>query len=65
MARISKADCISVQDAQRELGIARTTLYNYLNILRIQRHRFPFDRNTYILLSDYERVKNFKENREI
>ncbi len=65
VAKFDKSECVSLQQVQEQLGIARATLYNYLAILRIDRHRFSFDRNTYILKSDLERVRRFQETREI
>ncbi len=64
MADIAKEDCLTVDQAALDLGISRATLYTHLNYLGIQRHKFPFDRRTYVLKVDIDRVRNFiKENR--
>jgi DNA invertase Pin-like site-specific DNA recombinase len=59
MDRIHKEECVTIDDAALDLKISRTTLYNYLNFLGIQRHKFPFDRRTYILKPDLERIREF------
>lgn len=64
MANIRKEDCLTVDQAALELEISRASLYTHLNYLGIQRHKFPFDRRTYILKTDIERVRRFiEENR--
>lgn len=65
MANIAKEDCLTVDQAALNLGISRASLYTYLNYLGIQRHKFPFDRRTYVLKTDIERVRQFvEENRQ-
>lgn len=61
MSEIKKSDCISVEQAQQNLGIVRHTLNNYLNALGVQRLKFPFDRRSYITAPDYERLKQLVE----
>ena len=64
MANIAKEECLTVDQAALELGISRATPYTHLNYLGVQRHKFPFDRRTYVLKTDIERVKQFiEENR--
>ncbi len=61
MADITKEDWLTVDQAARDLQISRATLYTHLNYLGIQRYKFPFDRRTYVLKTDIERVKRFIE----
>ncbi len=64
MADILKEDCLTVDQAALNLEISRATLYTHLNYLGIQRHKFPFDRRTYVLKTEIERVRRFiEENR--
>jgi ACT domain-containing protein len=60
MAKVEKKDCMDIESAVSAVGTSRQTLYNYLNALSIQRYRFPFDRKTYILRSDVERIKEVR-----
>ena len=61
MQQVQKEDCTSVNDAAKEVGLSRTGLYGYMNILNVQRYRFRFDRQTYILKSDVERIRKLLE----
>jgi ACT domain-containing protein len=64
MAKITKSDCMTIEQAMQEVECSRATLYNYMNFLGIQRQKFPFDRRAYVLKSDVERIKQFvDENR--
>lgn len=60
----NKEDCLTIDQATELVGTTRQTLYTYMNVLGIQRYRFPFDRKTYLLKEDAERIKKlFEENR--
>jgi hypothetical protein len=61
MAQIRKEDCLTIEEAKDYLGFSKASLYNYMNALGIQRHKFPFDRRTYVLRTDVERIKRFVE----
>lgn len=61
VADIPKEDYLTVDQAALGLEISRATLYTHLNYLGIERHKFPFDRRTYVLKTDIERVKRFIE----
>ncbi len=61
MSSLKKSDCISVENARAELGVARNTLIAYMNVLNVPTHKFPLDRKVYITLADYERVKQLME----
>lgn len=56
---IRKEDCIPLKTVIQELGKSKPTVYNYLNFLGIQRHKFPFDNQTYVLKRDLQKVKDF------
>jgi hypothetical protein len=62
MAKITKDDCMTIEQAMAGVGCSRATLYNYMNFLGIQRQKFPFDRRAYVLKNDVERIKQFVED---
>jgi predicted DNA-binding transcriptional regulator AlpA len=57
----NKDECTSIDQAADIAGVSRATLYNYMNVLGVQRIKFPFDRKAYITNSDLERVRKFIE----
>ncbi len=59
MANIAKEDCLTIEQAANEVKCSKATLYNYMNILGIQRYKFPFDRHTYVAKSDVNHIKQF------
>jgi len=61
MAKLQKSDCMSIDEAAEYLRISRATLYNYMNVLGVQRLKFPFDRKAYVTKSDIESVRTFVE----
>lgn len=64
VAKIAREDCLTIDEARDSLKVSRAMIYNYLNFLAVQRHKFPFDRKTYILKLDVERIRQFiQENR--
>lgn len=64
VSELQKEDCLTTEQAWKTLGKTKATLYNYMNILRIQRHRFPFDRKTYITKADFQRIEQFMKERQ-
>lgn len=48
---------ISLDEAGKELGIGRTSLYYSTRALSIETKKFPLDRRTYITRADLERIK--------
>jgi transposase-like protein len=58
---IKEQEYISVEDAARELGVNRSTMYYYKRQLNIQHKKFPLDRRRYISLQDLERIKAAKK----
>jgi excisionase family DNA binding protein len=52
---------ITLVEAAAYTGIKRATIYNYLNDLSIQTHKFGRDKRAYISMSDAKRLKEYKE----
>ena len=64
LSSLKKTECISVENALKELKVARNTLNSYINVLNVPKHKFPLDRKVYITIVDFERVKTLiEENR--
>ena len=62
MAKVTKDDCMTIEQATLAVGVSKASLYNYMNFLGIQRQKFPFDRRSYVSKSDVERIKQFVED---
>ena len=54
-----KSECLTIEQAMKEVKRSKGTFYTYLNYLEIQRHKFAFDRKSYITKRDLERIKQF------
>lgn len=52
---------ISLDVAANQLGVARGTVHYYLRTLHISTHKFPLDRRAYLAVSDFKKIKTFKE----
>lgn len=52
-----KRNYISVKKAGEELGVQRTSMYYYIQQLKIETKKFPLDRKAYIAVEDLERIK--------
>ncbi len=61
MQQVAKEDCLTIEQAATEVKASKASLYNYMNILGIQRYKFPFDRRTYVAKTDVEHIKEFLE----
>jgi len=48
---------LDYQESADYLGIKRATLYNYVNDLDIQTHKFKRNRRRYIALADVNRIE--------
>lgn len=57
----NKEDCYTIEEAMDILKVSKTTLYGYINFLGAQRIKFPFDRKTYILKLEVDRIKEHIE----
>ena len=56
-----KIKFISISKAGEDLGVNRTTVYNYIKRLHIEMHKFPLDRKAYITVEDVARIKEAKK----
>ena len=52
---------ITMKDAAEKLNVKRPSLYHYVDVLQIKKHRFPLDRQTYLSMSDFEQIKTLRE----
>lgn len=52
---------LTIDEAAAYVGVKRGTLYNYINELGIETHKFRLDRRTYLSRADVERIKEVKE----
>ena len=52
---------ISIVQASKDLGVSRTSVYYYLEQLKIATQKFPLDKRTYISIADFERMKAAKQ----
>lgn len=52
---------ISLKDASERLKIARPTLHHYIDVLKLEKKRFPLDRQAYLKMSDFEQIKTLRE----
>jgi hypothetical protein len=59
VSEVKKEDCLNIDEAKKQIGRTKQSLYNYMNMLGVQRYRFPYDRRTYIRKTDVERIEQF------
>ncbi len=52
---------ITQEDAAKELGVTRATLYYYMRTLEIKTKKFPLDKHVYLPVTELERIKSLKE----
>lgn len=53
---------LTFEEAAGYIGkIKRSSLYNYVKLLKIQTHKFPLDRRTYLAIADVKRIKEARE----
>ena len=52
---------ISMKEAAERLKVRRPSLYYYIELLNIEKCYFLLDRQTYLRLSDFERIRKLKE----
>ena len=58
---MAKKEFYTVEEVARQLGVQRSSLYHYIKLLKIPRHRFKLSRHSYIAAADVERIKQAKE----
>ncbi len=54
-------DFYSIDEIEKIVGRNRGTVYNRIKLLKIETHKFPMDRRTYVAASDVERIKTVIE----
>lgn len=52
---------IPLEEAAAYVGVKRASLYYYLKELKIETHKFKFDKRAYITPADMERIKEIKD----
>ncbi len=52
---------MTLDDAMKEIGVERTTLYYYAKRLQLEIKKFPLDKHAYMLIADVERVKQLRQ----
>jgi DNA-binding transcriptional MerR regulator len=52
---------VSLKEAAERLKVTRPSLHYYIDALQLKKHRFPLDRQRYLSLTDFERIKTLKE----
>lgn len=52
---------ISLKDASERLNVARPTLHHYIDVLKLEKKRFPLDRQVYLKMSDFEKIRAIRE----
>ena len=50
----------TISEAASEIGIARPTMYHYINILGIETKRFKLSREKFISVEDVEKIKEVR-----
>lgn len=55
-----KKEFYTIDEIASELGINRTSVYPYLNLLKIERHKIPLHRKRGILPEDFEKIKQYR-----
>lgn len=54
---VRKVDCLTVLDAAKELGVARSTVDAYIRAFQVKKHKFLFDTKVYVAKSDVEYIR--------
>ncbi len=52
---------ILVEDAAKEVGVQRSTMYYYLKQMKLKTKKFSLDKHTYIAREDLEKIKEAKQ----
>jgi excisionase family DNA binding protein len=60
-AKYEGKEYLDYDEAADYLGIKRATLYNYVNDLDIETHKFKRDRRRYLAIADVKRLEEVKE----
>jgi excisionase family DNA binding protein len=52
---------LTYEEALKELGIKRSTLYTMITELGIKSHKFKYDKKRYVAVADIKRIKKIRE----
>lgn len=52
---------VTQEEATKQLGVTRATLYYYMKTLNIEGQKFPLDRHVYLRRTDFEKIVALKE----
>lgn len=52
---------LTYEEALKELGIKRSTLYTMITELGIKPHKFKYDKKRYLAVADIKRIKEIRE----
>lgn len=55
-------DFLTYEEAAKELGIKRSTLYSMITQLGIKTHKFKFDKRKYVAIADIMRIKEIRQS---
>ena len=55
-----KDQYVTQEEATKQLGVTRSTLYYYMKTLGIEGKKFPLDRHVYLLKADFEKIQEAK-----
>lgn len=56
----TKKDYLTIEETASAIGVKRSSVYHYIKLLDIERHKFKLNRNKYISIVDVERIKQAK-----
>jgi hypothetical protein len=51
---------IAVEEAAKQIGVTRASMYYYIKQLHIETKRFQFDKKSYLTSADFQRIKDIK-----
>jgi len=56
---------ISLQDAATQLGVERPAMYYYIRTLKLEKKKFELDKQVYLKVSDFERIKKLRDEKAL
>lgn len=57
---MENTEWIAQDEAAKQLGVTRATLYYYIRTLGIKAEKFPLDKRKYLKRVDFERIQSLK-----
>lgn len=52
---------ISMGKAAEQLGVKRSSIYHYVKVLKLEIQRFELDKQSYLKMADFERIRELRE----